>query len=85
MLQNQYDALDTAEKLGLFDVCQSATLYELLAKEIKAVKEELCRLSPSPSLTLEYAIIQQRLLSLEDLEDFLKRVRKDITPQPEPE
>jgi len=85
MLQDQYSQLDAVTKISLIDVVNNATLYELITAEILSVKQELCTLAPGATIALEYAIIQQRLISLQDLEDFFKRVRIDTTPQPEAE
>jgi len=87
MLQDQYKELDAADKIGLIDVAHNDILHRLIDQEIGAVKEQLCTLTPSGVLVVEYAITQQRLISLQDLRDFLKRVRQaiDTTPQPEAE
>lgn len=80
MLQPKYEELSETDKIGLLDVVNNATLYELLDSQIKVVAEELCNLSQSGTLAIEYAIIQQRLISLRDLRDFFKRVRIDTSP-----
>lgn len=81
MLQDSYNVLDGAMKLGLTGVADNAVLHNLIEAEISDVREQLCNLTPGQGLDLPYAIMQQRLISLKDLKAFFKQVREDLTPQ----
>lgn len=81
MLQLSYEDLTAAEKIELMPVVTSGLLYQLIDLEIDVVKANLCCLTVNPNLPLEYAIAQQRLISLQDLKEFFKRVKQEIMPQ----
>lgn len=85
MLRVSYEELDAAEKLGLISIANNDTLYMLIDIEIGMVKAELCALTPGLGLDIPYAIIQQRLISLQDLKAFFNHVRKETTPQSDTE
>ena len=81
MLLRRYEELDTPSKIGLMDVANNAILYELLYAEIASVEYELCNLDYSEQLNIKYAIVQQRLICLKDLLEFMKQIQVDTTPQ----
>lgn len=85
MLQGSYAELSAAEKLQLAEVAQNPCLDMLIQIEIKLVQSTLCDMTPGPDLVLHYAVAQQRLISLKDLQYFFNLVREETTPQPEPE
>lgn len=81
MLQQVYDDLDAATKISLIDVVSNAMLYQLIDTELNNVREQLLTCTPRAGMEVEYAVIQQRLISLGDLELFFETVRKELTPQ----
>ncbi len=85
MLLHNYEELDASLKISLMDVANNTTLYELFRNEIASVEREMCNLTPSLNLPLEYAIVQQRLICLKDFLVFLEQIREDTAPQSDTE
>lgn len=85
MLQQVYDNLDAAAKISLTDVVNNHILLQLIDIELNNVRDQLLTCTPRAGMEVEYAVIQQRLISLGDLKLFLKTVREELTPQPNTE
>ena len=85
MLQGSYAQLDAAAKLNMAGVAHTPVLYDLLNAEIGFVEDSMCNLTPGPDLLIMYAITQQRLLCLKDLKVFFEQIKRETTPQIEPE
>lgn len=85
MLQGSYAVLDSVSKLSIQATAQSSVLISMIETEIQYVKDSLCNMTPGPDLLVQYAVTQQRLISLQDLQDFFKRIRKEVIPQNEEE
>lgn len=81
MLKDSYANLSGAEKLGLLEVVNSSILIQLIDMEVENVKHQLIHCVPGPGMELEYAIVQQRLISLGDLKNFFKSVKSELMPQ----
>ncbi len=84
MLQNSFNDLDAAEKMIISEIGVNPSLTQLVEKERDNVKDDLSRITPSTDATmvLEFAIIQQRLICLNDFLDFLVICQEIYTQQP---
>lgn len=81
MLQLSFDVATPEIQIALIngDWDQSGTfsiLINLIDIEIKAVKESLCNQAIGPDLIIQYAITQQRLVCLQDLQKFFKTLQE---------
>lgn len=73
MLQLSFDTSPVEAQMVLSTNTEVFWILQNLVKiEIEAVKNDICMLAIGPDLQLKYAIAQQRLICLQDLEQFFK-------------
>lgn len=77
MLQSSYDELQTEFKIIVSgDMSVLLILQKLTETELAIVETDLCNLSISPELVLQYAITQQRYVCLKDLREFFRTLQE---------
>lgn len=82
MFSYGYSQLGDIDKLSLAATASSEVLMRLIDTEIETVKIQLCSITISVNLITEYTIVQQRLIALKDLKEFLEQVQKDTFNPP---